>query len=121
MRPDRVALENHAHAAVIGWHRNAAGAGEDDLCSRLDFTAVRIFEAGDGPERRRLATAAWSKQGEQFARRDFEGDIIHGGYAGSLLRPKSLFQSVDAQHCRISSKLSKPLTNFQAVALSHQL
>src|SRR6266404_2922759 len=104
MRPDRIALENHPHAAPIGRHGNTLRPGKNNTRSQLNLTVVRFFQTGNDAQRRRLAAAARPEQREQLARLDLEGDIIDRGYAGPLLRLKSLFQAADAQQFSSSSK-----------------
>ena len=57
---------------LLGRHGQAQILGKHDFISDGDFTAGGNFQAGNAPERRRLAAAAGSEQRKQLPRRNCE-------------------------------------------------
>jgi hypothetical protein len=51
-------------------------AGTDPLAADLDLARVGALEAGDQPQRRRLAAAAWAEQGADRALGDVEVEAV---------------------------------------------
>ncbi len=106
VRPDRVGLEHHAQAALVGRHVHvpAVARGEQDAVTDGDAAAVRLLQAGDGAQRRGLAAARGAEQGEQLALLDLEADVVDGEHRGrplALLRlvaGEGLHEVVDGEH-----------------------
>ena len=83
MRPQRVALEDHRHLALLG--RQRARLRRHQPVADMDLAARRLEEAGDQPQRRGLAAAGWAEQADQLSMIDFQGNIIdHRKRAKSL-------------------------------------
>ena len=75
MRPNGVALENHAHVAAL--RRNNATAARNNLSIHHDFTAVRLDETRHEPQRRCLAATRWAQKRNQFPVFDVQIYLIH--------------------------------------------
>ena len=73
VRVQRVALEHESDIAVLWFERDHAFAIDPDVA------AVELLEAGEHPERRRLAAAARAEQDEELAVGDVEGQALHRG------------------------------------------
>src|SRR5439155_9533328 len=84
VRPHRVVLEHHAHAASLGRH-DAARGGERRRAD-ADHARVGRHEAGDQTQERGLAAAARPEQGHELPVTDLETQIAHGGDATEALR-----------------------------------
>ena len=78
VREERVVLEDHVHVALRRRHVR------DVLALEQDPALCRVLEAGDHPQRRRLAAAARAEQREELAGGDLERDGIRG-----LRRPRT--------------------------------
>ena len=70
VREQRVALKDGVGRALV---RRQAG---DVVAVDQDLARVRLLEAGDHPQRRRLAAAARAEQGEELPFRDVEVDGV---------------------------------------------
>ena len=71
MRPQRIALEDHARVAFVGRKvRNIHVADPNGA-------AVRDTEARDTAKQGGLAATAWAEEEEEFAGFDEEGHVIH--------------------------------------------
>src|SRR2546425_762184 len=79
VRPERVVLEHHADVTRVGPEPVDAPVPEPDLA------AVQRMEAGDQPEKRRLAAARGPDQREQLAVTDLEARAVDRGHAPELL------------------------------------
>src|SRR5206468_2330028 len=79
VRPERVVLEHHADVTRVRPEPVDAPVPEPDLA------AVRRMEAGDQPEKRRLAAARGPEQREQLAVADLEAHAVDRGHAPELL------------------------------------
>src|SRR5581483_9132415 len=67
VRPDRVRLEDHPHSALVGREAEAPLADHHGPVAEVDGTRVGNLEAGDHPQRRRLAAAARSEERNDLA------------------------------------------------------
>jgi hypothetical protein len=78
VRPDRIGLEDHRHAAPFRRQRVARlGQGSS---AHDDAAGARLHEAGDQAKRRRLAAARGTEKADQLALADRQIDRIeHGG------------------------------------------
>ena len=72
MREERVALEDGVHVALV------RRQPDDVTVAELDRALVRLLEAADHPQRRRLAAAGRPEQREEGAGRDLERDAVDG-------------------------------------------
>ena len=70
---ERIVLKDHRYIAVLWFERDHAFAIDPDVA------AVELLEAGEHPERRRLAAAARAEQDEELAVGDVEGQALHRG------------------------------------------
>ena len=70
MREERVVLEDRVDVPLVGRTVRDVGAAE------LDATLVGPLEAGDQPQRRRLAGAGRAQQREELAGGDLEIDPV---------------------------------------------
>jgi hypothetical protein len=70
MGKERVMLEDHVHRPAIGRNADHAGAGD------LDVARGRLLEAGDEPERGRLAAAGRAEEGMEGTAGDGEAHPI---------------------------------------------
>ena len=66
MREERVMLEDSVHAALVGRKRVEA------LAVHPDFAGSGLFESGDQAKQSGFAGAAFTEQGEKFARGDLQ-------------------------------------------------
>ena len=74
VRPQRVALEDHRHVALLG--RQRARRRGDDALAHADLAGGRLDEAGDEAQRRGLAAAGRAQQAHQAAMLDRQRHII---------------------------------------------
>ena len=72
MRKECVILEDRVHVALV--RRRA----RDFPAVELDAAGIRSLEAGDQPQRRRLAGARRAEEGEELSRLDLEIDAVDG-------------------------------------------
>ena len=79
VRPDRVALEDHGHSALLGRQRGA-GRG-DHLAVHLDGALRGVQEPRDHPERGGLPAAGRPQEGDELALLERQGEVVHGGDA----------------------------------------
>ena len=73
---ERVVLEDHADPAALGRERSARAPRPPRRRSRR--AGVGLLEAGDQPQRRRLAAAAGAEQGADRALGDVEVETVDG-------------------------------------------
>src|ERR1700726_446724 len=78
MRPDRVGLKNHSHVALLRRHEHAAIGRYEHLVVKRDLAGIRLLEAGNDAQGRRLAATARSEQRENLAAMDVERDVVKG-------------------------------------------
>src|SRR5258708_3768208 len=78
VRPDRVALEDHRHAALLGRQRGA-GRG-DPPAVHVDRAIARLEEARDHPQGGGLAAAGGAQQGDELAGMQGEGEAVDRGH-----------------------------------------
>src|SRR5207248_5572382 len=79
MREERIRLEDGVDVALVG---RLAG---DGLLAEVDRAGVRLLEASDHPQRRRLATAGGAEEREEAAALDLQRDVVDGGDVVELL------------------------------------
>src|SRR5262245_20750207 len=72
MREDRILLEHHAEVTTPGRHAH------DLPTIDLDKAGIRLFEAGDHSEYRRLARTARTEKGEELTAPDLERQVVRG-------------------------------------------
>src|ERR1700730_13635805 len=77
MRPDGVALEDHADVALFGRHKQVSRGAADLPWAEPDFTFIWLFEAGNRAQRGCLAAAAGAEQNQQSPILDFEADSVN--------------------------------------------
>ena len=83
VRPQRVALEDHRHAALLG--RQRARLRRHQPLADMDLAVGRLQKSRDQPQRRGLAAAGRPEQADQLSMVDFQGDVIdHRKRAKSL-------------------------------------
>ncbi len=70
VRKERVILKDHAHPAPFGWQLALAVGNAHP--ADFDHALVEALEAGDQPQRRRLAAAAGTEQRQQLAARQIQ-------------------------------------------------
>ena len=79
VRPQRVVLKNHARVAPMRRHTAHRLVAEEQL------PCVGLIETRDQPQQRRLATAGWAEEEEEFLLVDPQRNVFqHGGVAESL-------------------------------------
>ena len=106
VREERVALEDGVHLPLVRRRRRHVGAVEQDLA------AVRPLEAGDQPQRRRLAATGRSEQREELAAVDVQVDAVDRDDVGELLAQRdeidrpvaSCLERCELAHCAASSR-----------------
>jgi len=76
VRPDRVGLEHHAHATLLG--RDGAAGAADDRAVHQDAPAGHVLKPGDAAQRRGLAAAARTQQHKELAFGDHQVNRVHG-------------------------------------------
>ncbi len=76
---ERVALEDHVDVALVGRHLL------DGLALEQDASLGRDLEAGEHPQRRRLAAARRAEQREELAGGDRQVDRVDGGEVAEAL------------------------------------
>ena len=82
----RVGLEDHAHPALLGIEEHALRRRGEQRARRRDLARVGRLEAGDEPQRGRLAAAARPEQGHERPGRDVEVHVVDGGRRSEGLR-----------------------------------
>ena len=80
MRVERVALEDHADAAVL------RVKVVDPPVAEKDGAARRTVDAGDHEQRRRLTAARGSEERDEFPRPHLEVELPHRRDVAELLR-----------------------------------
>src|SRR3546814_13835662 len=84
VRPDRVALEDHRHAAALG--RQDARRRGQDLPVDLDRAFGRRHEAGDHAQRGGLAAAGRAEERDELLVRQIPVGMVDGGERKSVER-----------------------------------
>ena len=79
VRPDRVRLEDHAEVPEVRREEHPPRHRGHHAAAQRDLARVGALEPGDQAQRGRLAAAARSEQGEDFAPPDFERCAVHRG------------------------------------------
>jgi hypothetical protein len=69
VRVERIILKDEGDVALAGRQ------GIDARFVGQDFSAARLFEAGDQPKDRRFAAAGRAEQNAEFTVGNFEGDV----------------------------------------------
>ena len=77
MRPDGVGLKHHADVALVRRHEQPFGGHDHGLIAEKNIARVGMFQTGDHAQRRGLAAAARTEQGEDLAVVNVEGKILH--------------------------------------------
>jgi hypothetical protein len=91
VRPHRVGLEHHPHAALLGGHEDPVARGRHGLAVDGNRALVGMLESRDAAEGRRLAAAARAEQGEDPSLLHAEGDPLDRGLAAeALAQPRRL-------------------------------
>ena len=85
-----------------------APAANNTLPPTETTPAVRLLQAGDRPQRRRLAAARRAQQGEQLARLDLEADVVDGEDPAAIAVCRRLL----ARERRFCRSPSNDLTRF---------
>src|ERR1051326_5892242 len=78
VRPDGVALKDHADVALVWRDDAAAGAGIHDVLADLDLAALGRLQPRDAAQRAGLAAARWAKQRVELPAANAEADAAHG-------------------------------------------
>ena len=80
VRVERVRLEDH---------RDVASAGRevvDDALADEDPPVRQLLQAGEHPQRGRLAATGWADEDEELAVGDLHREVVHGGGSVEALR-----------------------------------
>src|SRR6516164_487602 len=102
VRPDGIGLKDHADAALVHGHMDALPRVEDHRIAEADDAVVRLFEAGDAPQRCGFAASARPQQREESPGLQAERGIVDT--AAGLFGPAiKLGQVLDRQH--VASRL----------------
>ena len=83
VREERVLLEDGVHVALVGRRARDVAAADQDLA------LVGLLEAGDHPQRRRLAAAARPEQRQELALVDAQVDRVHRDERAEPLRDRA--------------------------------
>jgi hypothetical protein len=94
VRPHRVVLKHHAHAAMLGQH-HAVGRGHQPVAD-VDCAGVGPHVAGDQAQGRGLAAAARAEQRHERVVADDQVEIADGGSLGAVALRQTL--DGDARH-----------------------
>ena len=81
VRIQRVRLEHHRDVAVLRRHHRDVAVADEHVAG------VDRLEAGEHPQRRRLAAARWADQHEELAVFDLEVERVHGGTIEAVVHP----------------------------------
>jgi hypothetical protein len=73
-------LENHPNAALL-WG-NKYLMRRKHTSAQTDKARIGTFQPGDQPQGCGFTAPAWTNQGENFARLQFESDVIDGRKPG---------------------------------------
>ena len=84
MRPDGVALKNHADGATVGGHKRVHLRRKDFLAGDKDFAAVGFFQTGDAAQGGRLAAARRAQKSVETAFFDVKRNIVDGFDTGVI-------------------------------------
>ena len=77
VREEGIRLEHQVHRALVGRQGEEVGGHAGGGVDR-DRAGVRLLEAGDAPQQRRLAAAGRSEQGEELIGADVDRDVVEG-------------------------------------------
>jgi hypothetical protein len=94
VRPDGVALKDHADVAFV--RRHELVLARDDAAGDDDAASVRSLEPGHAAQGGGLAAPAWPEQRVEAAGLDLEADAVHGIHA-LLAVDEHLVQVFDGQ------------------------
>src|SRR3546814_13449820 len=78
VRPERIGLEHHADATVLGRHLDAPIRRRDDLVADPEFAAGRRLQAGDAAAGRALAATARPQQRDELTLVELPGALADG-------------------------------------------
>src|SRR6185437_7669228 len=76
IRPQCVALEDHAHLSFLRWHECPAVTGCEQRAAVVDLATAWALESCDAPQGRGLPAAAWAEQADKLAVSDGQGDVL---------------------------------------------
>ncbi len=76
VRPQRVRLEHHADVALVRRQVDPAFGVEHRGRAEADLASARCFQAGEAPQRRRLAAPARTEEDEELALLDLEIEVV---------------------------------------------
>src|SRR5262249_39380319 len=85
VRPDRVALEDHPHAAPLRRHEQPGLRRRQRPATHLDLASIRTLEPGDQTQRGGLAAAARPEQSQELPGFGFEAQVVHRDHAAERL------------------------------------
>jgi hypothetical protein len=101
VRPQRVALEDHRHFALLG--RQGARLRRYHPVADMDFAVGRLKKSGDQAQRRGLAAARGAQQADQLPVVDPQRDIIYDRQRSKSLGQATQFNGRQSLHSLLSS------------------
>src|SRR5438445_86507 len=104
VRPDRVALEDHADPARL--RRDERAVPRDDPAADRDAPPLGALEAGDAAKCRRLPASRGTEQRVEAAVLDREREVLHGAQLAAI-GGEALAEVLDAEHARSPSILAR--------------
>src|SRR3954452_1588902 len=107
MRGQGVVLKDGVDGTVVGGHP------ADILARQLDRAAAGILEAGDHPQRRRLAGAGRPEQGEELAPLDLQ---VYSGNRNHLTVMPGEVRQTDVRWSGYTEKLSEQFRNARTIS-----
>jgi hypothetical protein len=102
VRPERVALEDHAHLPLVRRHERAPVGVDDDAIAHADASARGALETGQAPQRRRLAAARGAEQGDELAGSDRQIQSVQSGLAAVALGQSGYLDLSHADQCSLA-------------------
>jgi hypothetical protein len=78
VRPDGIALEDHAHLPFVSRHKGAGGGRVEHASVVDDLSAIAPLEADDHAQGRRLAAPARPEQGQNLTAPHIERQLVDG-------------------------------------------
>ena len=100
VRPQRVALEDHRHLALLG--RQRARRRRHQAVADMDLAVGGLEETGDQPQRRGLAAARGAQQADQLPVVDPQRDIIDDRQRSKSLGQATQFNGRQSDHSLFS-------------------
>src|ERR1041385_3357501 len=115
MGPDRVGLEHHGEATLLGRYVQCSRRVENRDAVDHDAAGAWRLETGDGAQRRGLAAAGGPEQGDMLALGYGEIDAVHRGDRPITHREplggEKLVAHASTSRCRARMKISVGHTN----------